>query len=464
MKKLITLVVAGCMVLGSLGTAAAIDVKVAGQWFFHYGYYSNNTLTEKKDTGEHTDRTRARQRVRTQIQFIADENLSAMLNLEANMNWGSTTEGVNKAHGGLDADRTTFVVKRAHLDWTLPNTQIKTRMGMQGIAMPSVTFGNPVMDADVAGISVSTQFSPAVGLTAFWARPYDSSWDTTNQTGGSNLYDEMDVFGFTLPIKTDVVRFTPWGMFAFIGTDSDFYQKSPYNYHGTGVRTTNMDKQAYGYWFGSTFELPVLDPFFVKVDALAGGLKTGDSDYNTFGWMVAGDIGYKFSWGALSAIGWYATGNEDDDDHGFLPVISDDGGFGPTRYGMSGGTARSFDRVLSGTGIGMWGMGVKVADVSFVEDLKHTFTAMYMGGTNEGDSINRRSVRDNVADSSFGGQYLMSSDRAWEIDLLNEYKVNEYLKFNVDFAYVWLDLGDHWTDKDDTKGSFATMVGVTYSF
>ena len=425
-------------------------------------------MVEKDATGSHADRTVARQRIHTQIQFIADENLSAMLHLEANMHWGDASKDVNKNHGALDSDTTVFVIKRAYMDWTLPGTQVQTRMGMQGIALPSVALGNPILNSDVAGISVSSQLTPELGLTVFWARPYDRTYYDAKQDNGQNDMDEMDMFGIMLPIKTDVVRFTPWGMFAFIGKDSDFY-KGVYNYN-RGQRNPDpakMDSSTYGWWLGTSFELPVLDPFFVKVDAMMGGLETGESDYDTFGWMVAADIGYKFSWGALSAMGFYSSGDDKEDDLGQMPIVSNDGGFKPTRYATGGNTARTVDGVLTRSGQGMWGVGVKVADLSFVDNLTHTVIGMYYGGTNDGDSwTNKRGVSEGPRgfQAYFSGHTLTTSDHAWEINLLNEYTVNQNLKFNIDFAYVDLDLGDQWKDKNDTKGSFATMIGVTYSF
>lgn len=473
MKKLITLAVAGCMVLGSLATASAVDVTVAGQFWQHFGYYSNNALVKKSKTGNSLDRTMARQRTRVQIGFVADENLSALLNLEANAQWGT-------GGGALDADKATFVIKRAHIDWTLPNTQVKTRMGIQGIAMPSATFGNPVMNADVAGVMVSSQLTDELGLNVFWARPYDDNFsEDNNQVDGKNRYDEMDVFGVTLPIKTSVVNATPWGMFALIGKDSGFYDNG-YNFmNGKYYRTDStgaamargekMDSTSTAWWAGTTLELPILDPFFVNVDAMMGGLDTGDDYYDTFGWMVAADIGYKFSFGSLSVMGWYSSGDKEDDDRGQMPVISNDSGFAITRYGMAGGVNRSVDGVLSNSGIGMWGLGLRLADMSFVDNLKHTVSFTYMRGTNKGDAIDRRDVRSATDTYStnmqyFGNRYYMSDDTAYEVDLLNEYKVNEYLTLTLDFAYLWLDLGDHWKNDGDTSGSFATMIGVQYSF
>ena len=462
-------------------------MKITGQWFFHYGYYSNNNLTQKNDTGNHVDRTVGYQRVRTQFQFIADENLSAMLNMEANMVAGGTgTSGI------INADKTSFVIKRAHLDWTLPGTQVKTRMGIQGISMPYVALGgHPVLNADVSGISVSSQLTPEVGLTAFWARPYDgkTGWlDDQAQTGGSNFTDEMDMFGFILPIKTDAVRFTPWGMFALIGRDSAFYGElgsktagkwntagtwvapDPYspnkqNWRHQGISIADMDSTTYGWWLGTSFELPVLDPFFVNIDAMMGGLETGDNDYDTFGWYLAANIGYKFSWGALSVLGWYSSGDKDVDDRGTMPTVSDDsGGNSMTRYGLGQRPYMNHYGLLSFNGLGMWGIGLQLANFSFVDNLSHTAKVMFMGGTNEGDATPRRSVGGYTGTQNFGSAYFMSSDRAWEINLLSEYKVNQNLKLHFDLAYVWLDLGDHWTDKNDTQGSFASTVSVVYSF
>ena len=455
-------------------------MKVTGQWYFHYGYYSNQTMVEKKDSGTHADRTVARQRIRTQIQFIADENLSALLNLEANLDWGSRDQDLNNskgvvhggAGGGIDADQATFGIKRAHLDWTIPNTQTKVRMGIQGVTMPTVAFGNPVLNADVAGVLVSSQLTPEIGITGFWLRPYDTTYGSGGQSNGNNSMDEMDVFGFTLPIKTDVVRVSPWAMFALIGKDSNFYNtdgdRYGRNFSGSGnfklnpYNSGNIDSTTYAWWGGVAFELPVIDPFFVKIDAMMGGLETGDSDYDTFGYLIAANMGYKFSFGSLAAIGWYASGDDNIDDRGTMPIISDDGGtFNPTQVGLAGGRNRNLDSLMSTNGLGMWGIGVKLADVSFVENLKHSVTAMYMGGTNKGDStVTRR----NAHSGPLSGAYYMSSDRLYEINLQNAYKAAENLTLTLDFAYLWLDLGDHWDNKDDTTGNFATMIGVEYAF
>ena len=471
MRKLLTCILTAGLVLSLPGAASAVEVKVNGQWQFSFGYYSRNTLTKNSDTGEHADRTLFRQRMRTQVRFIADENLSALFNFEiGDLTWGNGPSG-----GGLDADGKEVKVKHAYLDWILPQTAIKTRWGIQGLRLPWVVAGNPIMDADVAGITVNNQFTPEVGLTVFYARPYDKYWGTDGQTNGRNLNDEMDMAGFMVPVSTEYVRMTPWAMGALIGRDSGYFGDAGYrgigvvtggsgNYAGRGRALLNpddADSRIYGYWFGTTLEMPFIDPFFAQIDAMAGGLRTGDSDSDSFGYFLAGNVGYAFAFGKLSAIGWYSSGDKDKDDRGIMPIISDDNGFGLTSYGLQGKRWRNYDSVLSLNGLGMWGVGVQLADVSFIDDLKHTVRGMYMRGTNSGDAV-LGSGEGNRAPYEHG--YLLSSDKAWEVNLLNEYQVSDNLTLGLDFAYVWLDLGEQRTNSDDTSGSFAAMLGMQYAF
>ena len=452
MKKLLTLAVASCMVLGSLSTASAVDVKVGGMLQFNWGYHSNLSM---KEDGNDKDRIQARQRLRTQVRFIADENLSMMLNLEyGDLQWGHKASG-----GALDSDGNNIKIKHMYLDWTLPNTQVSTRIGMQGMRFPWVAFGNPALDADVIGITVNAQMTPELGLTAFWARPFDGGF---NAVETSNQYDEMDLFGILLPIKTDVVRATPWAAVALIGKDSGWWEADGVgNVTGAGwgrgrAPMGKVDNTSYAWWAGTTFEMPVLDPFFVKVDAMMGGLESGDSDTDSFGYFLAADIGYKFSFGRLSAIGFYSSGDKDKNDRGIMPSISHDWGFTYSSYGLGGGRWRRIDSVLSNSGLGMWGAGVQLADVSFVENLKHTVRASYYGGTNDGDAIDNN--------SNWKRPYFLTSDHAWEINLDTEYKVSQNLTVGVDLAYVQLELGDQRPEKNDTKGNFAVQLGLGYSF
>ncbi len=476
MKRLITLIMAGCFILGSLGTAAAIDVKVNGQWQFAYGYYNNHSQYSNERTGQHVDPLMFRFRLRTQVQFIASETLSSMLNFELGDHYFGRSGG--GSGGGLDADdRDSIKLKHAYLDWIIPGTQIKTRQGIQGLRLPWVVAGNPVMDADVAGITVSTQFTPEVGLTVFWARPFDANFGE-NEATTRNVYDEMDMFGFMLPIKTQAIRITPWAMGALIGRDSGYYNNGAASaFHtnvgdGTGrgraFLDDKADSQGYGWWAGFSFELPAIDPFFIKLDAMVGGLDTGSSDSDTWGYFVSTDIGYKFSWGTPSFIGWYSSGDKDADKRRTMPIVSDDNGFFMTSYGMQGKYSRGLDGAISINGLGMWGIGLQIKDVSFVQNLTHLARVMYMRGTNEGDSwvtgktLGQKSIFYN--NSQLAGThdgFLMSSDSAWEFNLRSVYKVNQNLEVGLDLNYITMNMGPQ---QKNTTDSFGALLGIQYSF
>ena len=58
----------------------------------------------------------------------------------------------------------------------VPQTDLKVRMGIQGIALPSFTTNaSQILDDDVAAISLNYQFNENVALTALWARPYNDN-------------------------------------------------------------------------------------------------------------------------------------------------------------------------------------------------------------------------------------------------------------------------------------------------
>ena len=113
-------------------------------------------------------------------------------------------------------------LKRAYIDWMVPNTDLKVRMGIQGLALPAFTTNaSQILDDDVAAVSLNYQFNENVGLTAFWARPYNDNYGYTRHVAGAKPYDNymdnMDMFAVLLPLTFDGVKVTPWVMYAAMG-------------------------------------------------------------------------------------------------------------------------------------------------------------------------------------------------------------------------------------------------------
>lgn len=121
---------------------------------------------------------------------------------------------------------------------------------------------------------------------------------------------------------------------------------------------------------------------------------------------------------------------------------------------------------------GTWGIGARLKDVSFIEDLRHTLRVVYMGGTNS-PKMARRIARDfrNLGGNPFGtsvdgavahryhywvggdSHYLTTNDSAMEISLNNTWQMYENLAVSLNAGYValWLDKSD-WGSVRDMNG------------
>ena len=151
MKKIMTLAVAAAMLIGGLSTAHAIDFKAKGQWIVSADYGQNGNFTGGNgQTGYNgsEDEFEVEQRFRVQLDAVASESLSGTLYFEiGDQRWGKSAHG-----GALGADGTSVIeVKQAYIDWMVPQTDLKLRMGIQGMALPSFTTGSQVFNDDVAG-------------------------------------------------------------------------------------------------------------------------------------------------------------------------------------------------------------------------------------------------------------------------------------------------------------------------
>ncbi len=156
------------------------------------------------------------QRFRAQLDITASEALNGVVLFEiGDTVWGKGANAARNAGGGLGADEVAIEVKNAYVDWIPPHTDLQIRMGIQTFNNPSFMTGgagshNIIFGDDVAGISLNYQFTPNVGATAWWFRPFsDNSDDGKRTAGSSRQFDEMDMVGLALPLTFDGVKVTP---------------------------------------------------------------------------------------------------------------------------------------------------------------------------------------------------------------------------------------------------------------
>lgn len=464
MKRIVTLMLAAMLVLGSVAGASAADIKVKGQWDFAFQWLDNTDFTDGDQDGNSEDDFGALQRLRTQIDIIASENLRGVVFFEiGDTFWGragSTDQG-----GALGADGRTVEVKRSYIDWTVPNTDLMVRMGIQGLALPGAVAGSPVLDDDVAALTLSYKFNDMVSLTGFWARPYDAN----SGNNGNVENDELDLFGAILPVSLDGAKITPWAMFGSIGEDIDLTTGNSASRFQAGYGLTAIGEpiaeDTTAWWGGATFEVSMFSPLSIKLDAMYGSVDGDDEESDRAGWLVIGSVDYKMDMMTPGLFAWYASGDDDDETNGSerMPYIIPD--FGPTSFGFDKvGAPIATDSLLSVSGTGLWGVGVQLANISFVENLKHTLRVVYMEGTNDENMANYASIRPTNSGSAWNGLYLTDKDSAIEVNFDHFYKIYENLDLIVEMGYIKLDVDEDTWGTDDFSDAWKLGFNLKYSF
>ena len=194
MERIVTLLLAAGLVLGAAAGSQAADIKAKGNWTFSWQLGDNN-LFEKNG-----DKFTAKQRLRTQIDVIASESLKGVLFLEmGDQNWGRADQGAS-----LGTDGKIVKVRYSYVDWVIPQTDAKVRMGLQNFSLPGFISNNPILGggaADGAGITLSGQFTENVGASLFWLRAENDNNGNYGTDGGKLVghpsSNAMDFVGLT---------------------------------------------------------------------------------------------------------------------------------------------------------------------------------------------------------------------------------------------------------------------------
>ncbi len=463
----------------------AVDFKAKGVYQFH-GSIGDSSLKDH----DGADKFQAQQRIRTQIDMIASENLKGVLFFEiGHITWGKGGDGTgsstaigNNAGGSLGTDGVNVKTRYAYVDWVIPQTEVQVRMGLQNFTLPTFAVPNTVMGggaADGAGLTISGQFTENVGATLFWLRAYDGE--------GANLSDNMDFVGLTVPVTFDGVKVTPWGMYGIIGNDSfeDFTGTDPTTYSGQykalsnllpvgsmGSVSTSSDDHGNAWWVGFASELTMFDPFRVALDAAYGSVDMGTAangwDLKRAGWYAAALAEYKLDFMTPGIQFWYASGDDANGKDGseMLPTVRAD--VNVSSYGYDGAFYNTYNSQLGQTVAGTWGVYAYLKDISFIEDLSHVLRVGYVQGTN-----NTNMVRDlgiwSVNDPTQNNQlYLTTADHAWEVNFDSTYNIYENLTLCVELGYINLDLDEGtWGRKlvDSYRdNNFRAGIEMQYSF
>ena len=496
MKKIVTLLLAAGLMLGGTTAAKAVDINMSGEFVFTGAFTSMSGNEQDRDGYASTQNNSFYQRFRAQVDITASEALNGVVMFEIGDSvWGKSNNAAGRGAGnGIGGDGISIEVKRAYLDWIPPHTDLKIRMGLQGFATPTFVQGSSqIFDDDIAGITLNYAFTPNVAMTAWWFRPYSD--DSANYaTAGTRIagrsWNEMDMFGLAIPLTFDGVKVTPWGMYAAIGRDSFTGYAGPTaqahrnnmvpRWLGAAAMPTATDGQGNGWWLGLTGEITAWNPFRLAFDFNYGNVDMGNIagtsvDLQRSGWYFSLLAEYKLDFMTPGLAFWYASGDDDDASDGseMMPTIKASSKL--TSFGQDGAgfntPGAAFQTSLTGT----WGLMLQLKDISFVEDLTHTFRIAYYRGTNDSDLV-RDGRRAGLAPTPWlntnnhgGGAdfYMTDDDSAWEINLDSSYQIYKNLSLGVQLGYVRLNFDDDtWgrAVENNVDDMYKIAIGLRYTF
>ena len=427
MKKLATLLLAAGMVVASTAPANAVDVKVDARFrtSFALGGQFNDTNYES-----------AIHRLRLGLTMAASENLSAYTQFQfGGYEWGTTDKHGKAASSNGDK----ITARMLYLDWTVPGTPVKVRMGRHQFGLPEEAFGgNSILGAGYGnreGIVVTAPVADWLGLTAMWARIGSDGGNDTD------IANNTDLFALAANLKFEGVSGAVYAAYAA----HDEYVEAPKMCYGM----PNVEGDAY--WAGFTSSFSFFDPFTLKVSAAYGEFNAADKgDDNENGWNVQVKGSYALPFGTASLGGWYFSG-ADEDGKGNMP---NSGYFAGTYHTFDG--FANLNNTLGKTTIsGQWAIQAALEDVSFLEGLTHGFQVTYMQGTNDKDAEEPGSF-------ASATPWLSEDDSLVELSMVNTYKIYKNLAAHLELTYIINDF--------DSKGPNADLdeddwyAGLTFDF
>ena len=452
MKKLTTLLLAAGLVVSSFAGAQAGEFKPNLQFAEEFTYGDSG-----KDSPENFN---AASRIRFGFDYVASEDLSATILFQYRHAWGTDTKGdftadptMNEGDGANH-----FRMRLAYIDWTIPGTDIKARMGRHALVAPSYAFGSPILNGRGDGITLASAINDNINVGFTWAR-LDSS-DANGESFDSE--DDADAVMLNAEFAYDGFKVAPWVMYAHADKEgletvkpagSILFGRGDYKKVG-GKDVFEKGYAADAFVIGASAELSMFDPFVFALDALYSNAKLHNMDpaaEDSFdGFYVAAKASYKFDNGTASFGGWYSTGNDED--------AKNDNGFVMLDPGFAASTILFGDNIIGVDGyntlfnndspFGTWGLIAEYAGFSFLENLSHTARVVYVQGTNDKDA-ERDLFMTPTEDDSFV-----------EVDFNSTYQIYKNFSATLELGYVFIDQSnlDGADEQDDIFRSALTFV------
>ena len=456
MKRIALAILAIAFVIGSVAPSFAVEMQARGSWRAAATMYDFSSV----DDDGNGETFRARQRARVWFDFIANENLKAVLGLEiGDITWGMNDAATKGNDGALGTDGVNIEVKHAYIQFNLPNTQVSVTAGLQPIYIPG-NLGSPIMDDDAAALMISSPINDMVSVAGGWIRAVDLQDETTAIDDGTfENGDEVDTLALLVPVKADGFSVTPYFLYTMIGDNTvgalPMYQDAltdlKLDGKSIGAVLGDVDDSATMWHAGFSAQIDMFDPIVVLTDFAYGSMALDgtNNDIDIKGFFFDLAVDYKMDFMTPELFFLYTSGAGDDDDEiSVFPYISGDLNF--SSFVFDGSKFGEADLNDDPSTMPMWAIGLKLKDISFVEDLSHTFTIYYAQGTSDKDG--------------WYSDTFAEDDSLIEVNFDSKYQIYDELAAYLELGYYTVDWDDEDVHADDIENGYKATLGIKYDF
>ena len=492
MKKLGVFGVVVIVLLAMSGMANAVEIKARGYWWMEAVSRSNwDFLGAGED--QHFS---IEEKLRTQFQFIANENLRGVLDTQIGTNnWGNglysigagrtpnVTTGTSGANIAGDGN---IMLRQGYVEYLWPGTKMNFKVGFQTLTLPAAFGGgSAIMDDQVAAAVFSAPIGENIAILAGYARPYD-----TNAYGAATTLPghgtATDVLFAALPITFKGGNVTPFAAYVNSGFQTASATSGATSLRGfTGPNATTSEG-LHGYWGGVAATVTALDNFKGMADFNYGNVAYNNNN------VSAGRRGFLFDaaidYTAMSMMTpelffAYSSGENGNSSKGGvserMPVVATPQNWkiGSFFFGERLELAGFIPTAgYTSTTLGYWAAGFSLKDIALVDKLKHDFNLLYAQGTNSKDYIkelNNGGVS-NVRNANYGG-FLTTKDSLWEVDFNSRYSIYDELQVLLYLGYIKADFDKNvWgasslttasqIQQTGSKDAYKIGLGINYFF
>ncbi len=458
MKKIIVFLCMLCLFLShERKLKAETNIDVSGK-FIMTGIGANNldNLSNNTFTSDKSATFDVLTRIDLSLTITQSENLSAHLRLQAPAQeiWGNNSFAVG---GGALGEE--LILKQAYIDWFIPTTNIKFRLGMQPFELNS-TLGSAIISDPAAGASLFMPIDQNINLSLHWFR-INSDLSLDSYTN--------DIFALKVPMDFDKISITPWFLYGIAG--NDFLQSQAVDGFISNPQTLYGKENL---WLGFNSELNILHSFTLELGFTYASSDDIINPYDAYssknaqfanlgkfkskGWLVDGAISYNGKHGIPKLFAWYASGDGDnvlqDKELGRIPLIASGWIDSTSAFFTQSDDDFLFNaNVLSPTGT--WAIGLAYDGLQPITDLNMGGHVMFIQGTNDTKNIELL--------QNFSTKYLTKNDSIWEFAIYAIYDIYKHLQVSAGFNYLISDLDSAWNGIIE-KNAYRAYLGVEYTF